>query len=75
MAPLPFELVVLEVALGDVCSVLARLARELDTAAGPTLEALTRDVPPAPPLAPVATHPQPRPAMPVHDRCGKEPHE
>lgn len=59
VAPLPFELVVLEVALGDVCTVLARLARELDSAAGPTLEALTRDVP-RPSLPP------PTPTQPCH---------
>ena len=44
MAPLPFELVVLEVALGDVCNVLARLTKELELQAHPALEALTRDV-------------------------------
>jgi hypothetical protein len=44
VAPLPFELVVLEVALGDVCNVLQRLTKELELAAHPALEALTRDV-------------------------------
>lgn len=44
MAPLPFELVVLEVALGDVCNVLQRLTKELELQAHPALEALTRDV-------------------------------
>src|SRR5689334_15424414 len=48
VAPLPFELVVLEVALGDVCNVLQRLTKELELLAHPALEALTRDVrPPA----------------------------
>lgn len=46
VAPLPFELVCLEVALGDVCNVLARLAKELELQAHPALEALTRDVRP-----------------------------
>ena len=44
VAPLPFELVVLEVALGDVCAVLGRLARELEMQAHPAVEALTKDV-------------------------------
>ena len=44
VAPLPFELVVLEVALGDVCTVLGRLARELELQAHPAVEALTKDV-------------------------------
>lgn len=44
MAPLPFELVVLEVALGDVCAVLGRLARELELQAHPAVDALTKDV-------------------------------
>ena len=44
VAPLPFELVVLEVALGDVCNVLQRLTKELELLAHPALEALTRDV-------------------------------
>jgi hypothetical protein len=44
VAPLPFELVVLEMALGDICSVLDRMARDLDLQCGPALEALTRDV-------------------------------
>ena len=44
MAPLPFELVVLEVALGDVCKVLGRLARELELQAHPAVDALTKDV-------------------------------
>jgi len=44
VAPLPFELVVLEVALGDVCSTLARLARELELQTNTAMEALTRDV-------------------------------
>lgn len=44
MAELPFELVVLEVALGDVCNVLQRLTKELEQQAHPALEALTRDV-------------------------------
>ncbi len=44
VAPLPFELVVLEVALGDVCAVLGRLARELELQAHPAVEALTKDV-------------------------------
>ena len=44
MAPLPFELVVLEVALGDVCAELGRRARELEMQAHPAVEALTKDV-------------------------------
>ena len=44
MAPLPFELVVLEVALGDVCAELGRRARELEQQAHPAVEALTKDV-------------------------------
>ncbi len=44
VAPLPFELVVLEVALGDVCAELGRRARELEMQAHPAVEALTKDV-------------------------------
>jgi hypothetical protein len=63
VAPLPFELTVLEVALGEVCSALARLTKELDAAVNAALDALTKKarlwgpflphvLPPPPPTAP-----------------------
>lgn len=40
--PLPFELQVLEVALGDVCALVSQLGKELEAVAHPALDALMK---------------------------------
>ena len=42
--PLPFELQVLEVALGDVCALVSQLGKELEAVAHPALDALMKSV-------------------------------
>ncbi|KAK9811417.1 hypothetical protein WJX72_003689 [[Myrmecia] bisecta] len=42
--PLPFELLVLEVALGDVCALASQLTKELEAVAHPALDELTKHV-------------------------------
>ena len=44
MAPLPFELRVMETCLGDICQIVAQLSKELESFANPALEALTKGV-------------------------------
>ena len=41
---LPFELHVLEVAIGDVCAVCTELVKELESSSHPALDALTKHV-------------------------------
>lgn len=43
-AVLPFELHVLEVAIGDVCAVCTELVKELESSSHPALDALTKHV-------------------------------
>lgn len=42
MAPLPFELQVLEIAIKDVCQVANQLTKDLEAVAHPALDALTK---------------------------------
>ncbi|KAK9813533.1 hypothetical protein WJX73_005543 [Symbiochloris irregularis] len=44
VAPLPFELQVLETCIGDVCKHCDKLSKELESYANPALDALTRSV-------------------------------
>jgi hypothetical protein len=44
VAVLPFELLVLEVALGDVCHLCTELVKELEAVSNPALDALTNYV-------------------------------
>lgn len=44
VAPLPFELQVLEIALKDVCQLANQLTKDLDAVAHPALDALTKAV-------------------------------
>ncbi len=41
---LPFELHVLEVAIGDVCALCTELVKELESSSHPALDALTKHV-------------------------------
>jgi hypothetical protein len=43
-AVLPFELHVLEVAIGDVCALCTELVKELESSSHPALDALTKHV-------------------------------
>lgn len=43
-AVLPFELHVLEVAIGDVCAVCTELVKDLESSSHPALDALTKHV-------------------------------
>ena len=44
LAPLPFELQVLEVVLGDVASMASQLARDLEAVVHPALDSLMKSV-------------------------------
>lgn len=47
MPPLPFELQVLEVVLGDVVAMASQLARDLEAVVHPALDSLMKSVSPA----------------------------
>ena len=44
VAPLPFELVVLELAIKDVCQICSQLTKDLEALVYPALDALTKAV-------------------------------
>ena len=46
VAPLPFELVVLELAIKDVCQICSQLTKDLEALVYPALDALTKAVGP-----------------------------
>ena len=50
MAPLPFELQVLEVAIKDVCQLANQATKDLDAVSHPALDALTKSVRPTLPI-------------------------
>ena len=52
MPPLPFELQVLEVVLGDVVALASQLARDLEAVVHPALDSLMKSVGDSLPLLP-----------------------